>query len=651
MTPIKWLLLAIGAVVVVAYATWWYRTREEPVPGRAWAAALRSVALLLAWLILLDPTWPGALRRPDGRELALLDASYSMSRPVRPGGPTAWSVALDSAANYDGVWLFGGPIPRYSAIDSLPTEPLYSKSRLTPALRAAALSDARTVTVITDGGLSDVAEAIEEARLLGLDVSIVTLRPAYGSVGIAELDASRWVEAGDTGEVRVELVADAADRDSVRIEVVDDADRVRARGWVRLPEAGRFSSLRLSFPVTATRAGYRRYAVRVALDARDPEPRDDERAFYVRVTDRPAGPVLISLRPDWEPSFLIPNLDRLTDAPTTAYYLLSDSLVRLEGYRRVGLAAAQRQARAAPLLVLHGYGADAPPWARDLVRNARRLIVWPAGTRPFELPGWDVRVSVPAQGEWYAADDLPASPLALELAGLPLRDLAPLLRVRAIDGNRAWSPLNLQRLRRGEPRPAVVAGVAGSRRWVVAAAEGYWRWSFRRGAGRELYRALWTGLGGWLLEGRRSGDVGLEPREHVVVRGGALSWTVPLDADSLSVEVQPADSGAVWRGTALSGDSLTVSLPPGRYRYSARAYIAGSVAARADGPAEIEEFSRELLPASSSSLRALADAAAVRRADDAGGGRRRLATLGWPYLILIALLCAEWAVRRYIGLR
>ncbi len=619
--------------------------------GRAWAAALRGTALILAWLILLNPSWPVALRSAPDSEIALLDASYSMSRPSSPGGSSLWSLARDSAARFERLWLFGGSVPRAVPADSIPGEPLYADSRLVPAMRAAALAGAQHLVVFTDGAIADVSAAAEEARRLGLDVTPISLRTDYPQIGIAEVRSTRWVQDGDTAEVVVDVVAKSAETDSIRIEVVDDGGRVRARGWASTPGPDRFTSARLAFPVSRTRDGYARFVVRLSTGLADPEQRDNERSFYVRVTESPVGPVLVSLRPDWEPSFLIPNLDRLSDAPATAYLWISDSLVTLDGYRKVSLASVQRNARAAPLLVLHGYGADAPPWARQLARDARRLLVMPEGTSAFELPGWSVRVRAATQGEWYVSADLPASPLSLELAGFPVEELSPLLRVRTVDAGDSWSALTVQRLRRGEPVSALLAGTAGARRWALATGEGYWRWAFRRGAGRALYVGLWTGLGGWLMEGRSRGEMRLEPRERVVERDQPFRWSVPVGTDSLAVELRSAEDELVLRAVAAMDDSLATRLPPGRYQYAARAYRSGRVVASASGPVEVEQFSRELLPGSDAAVEGLLELAAVQRSRDRDSRQHRLATLGWPYLLLIALFCAEWVLRRFIGLR
>ncbi|MGD2153964.1 MAG: hypothetical protein PVG79_11910 [Gemmatimonadales bacterium] len=644
MSPFEWLLLAGGAGAIAAYLLWWYRSREEPVRGRVWPALIRGAALLLAWLILLNPEVPVARQAPERRDAVLLDASYSMSRPVGGDGPSTWQAALDSLPGSGYIWLFGGTVPRLARVDSLPDEPFYGESRLTPAVRAAAAAGARRALVYTDARLADVDASLDEARRLGLSLSFVTVGSGYPELGISAVSAPSSIQVGDTAVVRVEVVAAGAGADSVRLDVLDDRGRVRATGRVETPDAGRFAPLRLAFPVAGS-PGVRRYTVRIA-EPSDPEVRDNRRAFYLRVGERPSGPVLISLLPDWEPSFLIPNLDRLTDTPAAAYLWLADSLVTLEDYRAVSVARVERRARDAPLLVLHGYGADAPPWAQTLARDAQRLLVLPTGAMAFDLPGWGVRVGFPDEGEWYVSREVPRSPLALDLSGHHVEELPPLVRLRSVEAERSWAPLDVRRFRRGEPEPAIVAGTMGSRRWAVAGAEGFWRWAFRRGAGRQLYRTLWTGLAGWLVTGRASAGPGLEPTRRAVERGEALAWAVPGRADSLVVDISDVDSALVWSGAAGPADTLSVWLPPGRYSYRARAHTGEQVTAAA-GPVEVEEFTRELLPTPT----ALVEPAELTVAGDREVGRRGLATLGWPYLVLIVLFCAEWAVRRLIGLR
>ncbi len=336
--------------------------------------------------------------------------------------------------------------------------------------------------------------------------------------------------------------------------------------------------------------------------------------------------------------------------PTQAYLWLADSLVGLPGFDRVAPATVRRRARDAPLIVIHGFSAEAPEWAREMVRDARRLLVFPGGSRPFTLPGWDIRVGPPASGEWYATGGLGGSALAVELGGLSLEALPPLMRIRSLEVEADWVPLVARRMRRGEARPIVMVGGAGNRRWAVAAGEGYWRWAFRPGSGRQLYRRLWTGVTSWLVAEGGGAASGLEPNRRVVPWGDPLSWAVRSEADSLRVVLVDEPGDSIWVGTAGSGDSVAVRLPTGRYRFLAEAYREDRVAAAAEGAVEVEAFADELLPRPG--LSELEEVGEARGRPGAGReAGRGLATLGWPYILLIAVFCAEWAVRRFIGLR
>lgn len=645
-----WLLLVAGSGAAVAYVAWWYRTREDRVRGWRWAAGLRATALILALLILINPTLPREAAGDGDRSGILLDASLSMSRPAASSRRSHWDIASDSVRHVPAVWLFGEGMPRRVDADSLPSDPPFMDSRLEPAIRAAAAAGARELNVLTDGGISDLRQAEETARRLGVPVRFIRVATSAPAIGIARIDAPRWATAGETISVSFDVVAAGSEADSTVVELLDDEGVVVVAEVVPVPDAGRSITARLDFRAPG-RAGYHRYRVRLGSEDIDVSAHDNERPFYLKVAERPSGPVLLSLRPDWEASFLLPDLDRLTDAPTAAYMQVADSLLSLDRYRPVSRSTISARARTSPLLVVHGYTGEAPAWVDELIERARRVLVFTAGDRPLDLPGWGVSVGPSAPGEWYVASDLPASPVSAQLVGVATGGLAPLLRLRRVEASEAWSAILVQASRRGEPRPAVVAGEVGSRRWAVAAAEGYWRWAMRADVGRRVYRALWTGLAGWLLGDRTWTAGGLDPTRWVVGRDETLRWDAPSVVDSLVVRIESRDSTPVRTVVGVAGDTLEARLPPGRYRYEARAYRDGVGVQEASGPAEVEEFARELLPRPENLAVGSGGDAGVQtesRASSVGVG---LARLGWPYLLLLVLFCTEWVVRRLNGLR
>lgn len=378
MSLLKWLLLLAGAGAILGYTIWWYRTREEPVPARKWVAMLRVAALVTAWLILLNPSIPVGVQGNLSESAVAIDASFSMSSAAGAAGESVWSRGLDSVVRHSHVWLVGDSTPRQFPNDSLPAEPQYGTSLLAPAVRSIAATGARRVVVYTDGRLTDLREARSEAHRRGLLLSLIDLEALTPDAAISSVNAPGWVQSGDTVEVRVEIMARGVPEDSLRVEILDEDGRSRAAAWVVVPSEGRFGAAVLAFQPRG-RAGFQRFVVTLAPAAGDLEQRNDARVFYVRVTEQAVGPVLVSLRPDWEPSFLIDNLDRLGDARTTAYMWLADSLVTLDGYRAASLATVRRRALAAPLVVVHGFGAESPQWVGELVRDASRILVFVDG--------------------------------------------------------------------------------------------------------------------------------------------------------------------------------------------------------------------------------------------------------------------------------
>ncbi len=580
-----------------------------------------------------------------------------MSRPRGPG--TLWTAARESARVAEGpIWTFGAEPPRAVPVDSLPGFPPFSSSSLAPAVRAAAQAGHGSARVVTDGEVSDAAAVAEEAARYGMRLQWVVLRTAYPRIGIADVKAPAWAEVGEAVEVRALVTARAEPGVPAALTVRDSTGRARARSEVLLPAEGRLAEARLSWKLGAPE-GLQRFEVALEDSGGDEETRDDRRSFYIDVSGPPSSPVLLALEPSWEASFLLPSLTRAGVSQAVGYTRVRpDRWVTMgEGYRTVRPEEIVRRGAGAPLLVVVGYGRDAPAWVHRSVRSAPTLWIFPAGPA-FEVPGWGVRVGSQEEGEWYADATLPPSPLTGVLAGIDVSLFPPLTGVRAVEGPAAWSPLRLRRGRRGEARPAIVAGVAGGRRWAISAGTAYWRWGFRPGAPGELYRGLTTGLAGWLLEDRGVAQPSVVPLARVVARGERFRFLLPAAADSTRLLLRDT-AGAVAREERRSapGDTLTSEpLPVGRYRYEAQAWRGGRVAAAGEGPLEVEAFHPELLPAP------VVDAVVAARTSAGGGGpegvpapraeaRLRLRRLGWPLLLLLALLCGEWVLRQRLGLR
>lgn len=657
----EWIGFAAAATAAFLFAAYHYRRREERRPLSGLLAALRGGALAAALFLLFDPSLPAEGRVSGGGWAVLLDGSRSLTRPARQGAgeedATLWAAARDSAARGRGsIWIFGDASPRRVDPDSLPSEPPHGTSRLAPAIRAAAQAGYRSVRVITDGELGDADEALEWIARYDLELDWVPVTTAYPRAAIAEVRAPAWAEVGDTVEVRVFLAASGADAATATVTATDERGATVARTEVSVPEAGRRAEARLRI-TAGPPAGLQRFEVALADPLGDAERRDDRRVFYLDVSGPPASPVVLALQPSWEATFLLPSLGRAGDAPAAGYVRLrADRWVTMDqGFRAVSPQEIRRRSAAAPLLVLVDYGPDAPSWVHQWVRDAPRVWIFPAGGA-FDVPGWEIRVGRLEDGEWYADATVPPSPIAGVLAGIEVELFPPLTGLRTVDGPGAWAPLRVRRGRRGEPRPAVVGGTSGGRRWAIAPGVAYWRWGFRPGGPRDLYRGLMTGTAGWLLEARTPRAT-LEPIARVVPDGEPLRFATASGADRVRLVVADSAGTPVFTYEAPpAGDKIAApTLPPGRYQYDAEAWSDGRRVATGSGPVEVERFHPELVPG----VAARPDTVASLTTDSHSAGdasavepaRIPLRRLGWPVLLVLALLCAEWILRQRLGLR
>jgi hypothetical protein len=653
-----WLLYVVLAAGVSAAAFFVYGRRESAGRGRRLLASLRAATLALVLLLLFDPRLPGVAVGRGPARMVLLDASLSMNAPGA-GGETTWqrAIRLAQQGGAGRVILFGD-VARSVRTDSLAAlSPTEAHSRLAPALRAAAEAGAARVRVLTDGRLEDGDEARGAAAEAGLSVDMVDLGAArLPDRSLAEVDAPAWAEAGKGVDIRVGVAWSGGDsaqaRQPVRVHAAGGG--ATAEATVQPPAAGLLGTAVLHLQPTAPPSGG---LVRfdLSLIPRDSVPADDSRAVYVYVAERPAGIVVVSFQPDWEPRFLQPILADALGLPAQGFLRLGeDRYVGTGGALTAGKPATEAEARAAAeqadLLVLHGVGAASPEWAQKLLRQARRVIVFPAGT----MPEGDVPVSLPppTPADWYIATEPPASPIAAYLAGLVTDSMPPLSELRVVQPPAgAWSILDAQRDRSGPRVPALVAGESGGRRWVVATGTGYWRWAFRGGAAREAYRSLWSALAGWLAHDVSGiAPLPVRPVDWAVERSERVGWEAPgLAADSLVVSLTDS-AGAAVMDTSMSvaaGDTAWTRPPaPGNYRYAAAAFSGGKPVGRATGPLTVELYSPDY-------ARPVFDwrrAGGTRQETAGAAGERPLHESVWPYALILALLSLEWALRRRWGL-
>ena len=651
MSLFSWIALPLLLVAACGFSLWVYHRRELPVAGRRLLALGRALAIFLVLLLIWNPRLPAGAGDGIGQgDLVLLDGSLSMAAGP-PGGETAWSDAVREARRLAGgggrILVFGDAVAASGADQLEGSAPTATSSRLLPALRAAAESGARAVTVVSDGRLTD-ADFGSLPVVPGLQARLEVVDPAVTNAGVADFDTPARAERGTPFAAEVTVFGEAAPGTAARIEVREE-DRLVASVPVEIPPPGEVARTAVDLPAPATE-GMVRYTATVVLDE-DGFADDDRRVRHVRVAPPQAGLVLLSLRPDWEPRYLLPVLEDVTGLPARGY-------LRVTGSRYLPIARGEEVADevtagevgtmlgGADIVVLHGVGAAAPTWVRDAARSAPRLLIFPADRAGASLGG--VAVAGEVESEWYVSADLPASPLAGQFAGLDLGALPPLTALHPATASAGAVALEVHLGGRGAGEAALVLVAEEGRRLGVALAEGYWRWAAREGTPRRAYRSLWAGVANWLFAGERLATAGPPgPAEAVIARGSPVRWQAPgLAGQDLGLRLVRDGESVVERTVTVDSTETFTTAPmdPGAYDFVLSPVAGGE---EASGRFDVERYTGDLrLPP----VVGAPGGEAVEAGARAAAGRP-LRTHPVPFILVLALLCGEWIGRRRKGLR
>ena len=658
---LSWLAFAILVAGAGGFAAWIYVRRELPIPGRRLFGAIRASILVLVLLLLWDPRLPGGPRSGGGDgSWVLLDASTSMSAPAAAGaseGGANWFSALERAgelAEAGAQVLLFGETPRVVSFDSLDTLlPTASASRLAPALARAAEAGATDVTVLSDLRLDDPVEAELSVGRSPFGVQIERIGGPVRNAGVARFELPPRAESGTPFSVGIALFSEETDPgDTIWVEVWEE-ERLVASAGVLAVEPGLLATATIRLPAPRD-TGWIRYRLLTSLPG-DRFEADDAKSAFTEVDPAEGGLVLLSLRPDWEPRFLLPVLSQVTGLDSSGFLSLSGGrYLRLGSGSQVGPPADEAEVRVAlsgaDFVVLHGLGAGAPDWVRTTLADAPRSIVFPSDPAGALASGVETREHL--DGEWYTMPDLPPSPLAAGLSGADLTGLPPLTAIlpRRTPGT-VPTPIPLQRQGSGPTEAGLVLDENEGRRRAVVLASGFWRWAFREGPNREAYRRLWAGVAGWLLASApQDGATPVRPEKRVWSSHEPMDWRAPgLIGENVRLALSVGDSVVFDTTVVVDGAGLmrTRALPVAEYSY--RITRPGEDGSIGSGRIESEGHSLEL-------LRRPVDISPAE-SDAAQGAPTRvrlgppLRTHPGPYLLILVLLSAEWIGRRRGGLR
>jgi hypothetical protein len=182
---------------------------------------------------------------------------------------------------------------------------------------------------------------------------------------------------------------------------------------------------------------------------------------------------------------------------------------------------------------------------------------------------------------------------------------------------------------------------------VTVAASGFWRWQFRGGAAADAFGGLWGGIFDWLAAGRGDQRAAL-PAEGVVRAADPVRWRRGgLDSTVVVALRRRVPTAAPQRNDTARVDSVTLHFTGGASVAESRPLAPGVYDVQAPGGTAVlaVNAARELLP-----RRPTLRAGPVGSAP-AADLTPRLRDLGWVYGLALLLLCAEWLLRRRVGLR
>jgi hypothetical protein len=599
---IDWLIAA--AVGLIAAALLYGRQRGAG-PAPAWRIALgtlRAAALTLVVALLLDAPLGRARPAPP---TVFVDASLSMTRENAALAGAAWDSA--TSVDADSIWFFGDTI-RPAARETAPSD---RTTRVRPVVERT-MASGRPAVLITDGEVEDSSAL--DALVSGSRIVVLSREPGMDAAVVA-MEAPRAAVAGDSLDIRLTIGAGArgAAAGSLALELEG-----RALGrWpmqAMSPWSERQVEVRARADGITDGAGILRAVLTTPGDA---EPRNDTLAATLELS-RAASAVVVSTSPDQDVRFAIAVLRGALALPTRGFLRVAPGMWRHEGSLTPATEAEVRAAlRDAPIAILHG----------------DTLIFGP----PRSVTLGPLALMIPAEedGEWYPVAT-PVSPLSAALSAIPLESLPPV--AAGASGAGDWIALEARRGREAQRRPLVV-GSDAPRRVVLVTGSGFWRWRFRGGASADAFAALWGGIFDWLAA-ERADRRGAVPEATLVRSGQSIRWRRGSTADSLvHVLIQPRPSGRqdtlVLRFGPGTSVQETTPLPSGVYDVivpGGRALLAVNASA-------------ELLPRRP---RLQSGSVGTRRHVDEARRARNKSLL---YILVVALLCAEWMTRRRIGLR
>ena len=653
-------LVLTGLVICAGLFSFWVYSRME-IAISSWKslAILRFLTLSMVLLLIWDPNIPVA-RTEIGQDTVwvLLDGSQSM-RPTDQSRPGLLAEVMERLTEMEEmplrIMLFGER-PRFVSADSVESIDFRDElSRLGPALVSAAEAGASDVLVLSDFRIDDVETLDSYSQTYGLDVKFERLDMERRNVGVEDFMVFRNDPLEETVTAQASIFSEGLQEDeSITIEIFEEENLVVSEE-VNPISIGNTLMFEVELPINHEASGLLEYRISLGI-LEDDFSLDNQKSTFIDMRFSDKEIVFLSMKPDWEPRFLLPVLSEVSGLSFEGFLSLGDdqflSMNDIEGDESIVTESRVKRAVAASrILIVHGLAGDSPDWVVDALDNSSSTIAFIEDGTAASKMGVSTQQSI-VEGEWYLESSLKPSPLASTLSGIDLTSLAPLNAVLPmLDPNSYLRPIEFRRNGLGQIQAPLILNESDDSKQALVLASCFWRWSSRGGNSREVYRRLWSGVLGWLMASEVASNRRLvEPEVRVWSENDQSRWSAWGLANN-SIHLM------IYKDEKLVQDTTVIVNPESQFfinglglgSYSYRADDINSGDLLGSGRFKVENHSLEWFRVPRDLVDIYSD---LPSSTAIGSGfSRPLHTYIIPYLLIIIFLSIEWIGRRQRGLR
>ena len=653
-------LVLTGLVISAGLFSFWVYSRME-IAISSWKslAILRFLTLSMVLLLIWDPNIPVA-RTEIGQDTVwvLLDGSQSM-RPTDQSRPGLLAEVMERLTEMEEmplrIMLFGER-PRFVSADSVESIDFRDElSRLSPALVSAAEAGASDVLVLSDFRIDDVEILDSYSQTYGLDVKFERLDMERRNVGVEDFMVFRNDPLEETVTAQASIFSEGLQADElITIEIFEEENLVVSEE-VNPISIGNTLMFEVELPINHETSGLLEYRISLGI-LEDDFSLDNQKSTFIDMSFSDKEIVFLSMKPDWEPRFLLPVLSEVSGLSFEGFLSLGDdqflSMNDIEGDESIVTESRVKRAVAASrILIVHGLAGDSPDWVVDALDNSSSTIAFIEDGTAASKMGVSTQQST-VEGEWYLESSLKPSPLASTLSGIDLTSLAPLNAVLPmLDPNSHLRPIEFRRNGLGQIQAPLILNESDDSKQALVLASGFWRWSSRGGNSREVYRRLWSGVLGWLMASEVASNRRLvEPEVRVWSENDQSRWSAwGLVNNSIHLMIYK-DEKLVQKTTVIinpESQFFINGLGLGSYSYRADDINSGDLLG--SGRFKVENHSLEWFRVPRDLVDIYSD---LPSSTVIGSGfSRPLHTYVIPYLLIIIFLSIEWIGRRQRGLR